>query len=94
MALLEQTRQPLPDQKVGLLAVALARDPGVDAASAAREVVKAGGGTRTAVLRTLARLQPHDGRQPGPIGLRAAEAMRTALAVMAEDEAGSTRSHG
>ncbi len=86
MALLERSHPSLPDQRVGLLAVALARDPEVDTDTAARELIRAAAGNRTAVMRSMVRLQPNDGQEPGPIGLRAAEAMRTALAIMAEDD--------
>ncbi len=85
MSLMERSHQSPPDQHLGLLAVALARDPEVDTDTAARELSTAAAGNRTVVLRSLARLQPNDGQEPGPIGLRAAEAMRTALAIMAED---------
>jgi hypothetical protein len=71
---------------VGLLAVALARDPDFEPETAARKLIKAAAGNRTAILRSLARLQPSDGQQPGPIGIRAADAMRKALEIMAEED--------
>lgn len=83
MSLLERS---VPDQNVGLLAVSLAREDDFEPELAAKELIKAAGGNRTAVRRSLARLQPNDGQQPGPIGLRAADAMRRALAIMADDD--------
>ena len=88
MALVERS---LPGQGVGLLAVALARDPHFEPEMAARELIKAAAGNRTAILRSLARLQPSDGQQPGPIGLRAAAAMRKALEIMEEENLSLSR---
>ena len=88
MALVERS---LTGQGVGLLAVALARDPHFEPEMAARELIKAAAGNRTAILRPLARLQPSDGQQPGPIGIRAAAAMRKALEIMEEENLSLSR---
>ncbi len=76
------------DQRVGLLAVALALEPDMDTDVTASELVRVADGNRTALLRALGRLNGTDEgarARPGPIGQRAAEALRLALSMLDED---------
>ncbi len=73
------------DQRVGLLAVALALEAAGDPDATADELVRVADGNRTALLRALGRLhgtQEGARARPGPIGQRAAEALRLALAKL------------
>lgn len=73
------------DQRVGLLAVGLALE-GREDRHDAQSLVRAAGGNRMAVLRALGRLE-NGLRQPGPIGRRAAHALRLALSIISENRA-------
>ena len=79
----EQRRGRL-DERVGLMAVTLALRGDEDSATVAPELMRAAGHNRTAVLRALARLQANNPRL-GPIGQRAAEALRLAAAMLDGD---------
>lgn len=79
-------RAPL-DQRVGLLAVALAREPGADAVSVAPELVRTAEGNQMALLRALGRLQGNDSDDHGPLRHRAVAALRLALTLVTHRDA-------
>ena len=80
-------RRSALEQRVGVLAVALAREPGFEADAAAPRLAEAAEGNRSPILRTIARLQADDAvGSPGPIAERALDALRGALALVSSSE--------
>ncbi|MDQ3573731.1 MAG: hypothetical protein M3404_02225 [Actinomycetota bacterium] len=81
-------RRSAVEQRVGVLAVALAREPGFEADAAAARLAEAAEGSRSPIERTIARLQA-DGftSRPGPIAERALDALRAALVLVSRPEA-------
>ena len=86
----DTTRRSSVEQRVGLLAVALAmQDRTADPQEAARQLADIADGNHTAVLRSLGRLQASQVDQvdqPGPIAQRAATYLRLAADLLSDEE--------
>ncbi len=78
------------DERVGLIAVTLALRTSQDPGSVASKLVRDAGHNRMALRRALARLLANNPSGLGPVGQRAAEALRLATAMVTDDRS-STR---